>query len=99
MIADRNIPDGVAVHGGSGMIDGVTIVPLRRIPDERGTIYHMLRCTDPHFLQFGEIYFSAIYPGAINGWHKLRDSTTASRTTGRSSTAQLRPLDGWLEDE
>jgi hypothetical protein len=36
MNADRIIPDGVAVHGGSGMIDGVTIVPLRRIPDERG---------------------------------------------------------------
>ena len=27
-------------------IAGVEIVPLQRIPDERGTIYHMLRSTD-----------------------------------------------------
>ena len=25
--------------------------PLRRIPDERGTIFHMLRADDPHFIQ------------------------------------------------
>jgi dTDP-4-dehydrorhamnose 3,5-epimerase len=58
-----------------GEIDGVKIVPLRRIPDERGTIYHMLRVDDPHFLQFGEIYFSSIYQGVVKGWHKHRDMT------------------------
>ena len=57
------------------MIEGVKVVPLRRIPDERGTIFHMLKCTDPHFRQFGEIYFSTIYPGVIKGWHKHRDMT------------------------
>ena len=31
-------------------IDGVLTVPLRRIPDERGTIFHMLRADDPHFV-------------------------------------------------
>ena len=41
---------------------------LRRIPDERGTIYHMLKSTDPHFTKFGEIYFSSIYPGVVKGW-------------------------------
>jgi len=51
------------------MIEGVQVVPLKRIPDERGTVMHMLRATDPHFVQFGEIYFSTIYPGAIKGWH------------------------------
>jgi dTDP-4-dehydrorhamnose 3,5-epimerase len=51
------------------MIDGVRLVPLTRIPDERGTILHMLRRTDPHFVDFGEIYFSTIYPGVIKGWH------------------------------
>ena len=53
-------------------IDGVTVVPLTRIPDERGTIYHMLRRTDPHFVEFGEIYFSSIYRGIIKGWHRHR---------------------------
>lgn len=57
------------------MIENVRVIPLKRIPDERGTIYHMLRATDPHFIQFGEIYFSTIYPGIVKGWHKHRDMT------------------------
>ncbi len=51
------------------MIDGVVITPLRQIPDERGKIMHMLRSDAPHFTEFGEIYFSSIYPGAIKAWH------------------------------
>jgi dTDP-4-dehydrorhamnose 3,5-epimerase len=51
------------------MIDGVKITPLKQIPDERGKIMHMLKTTDPIFQQFGEIYFSSIYPQAIKGWH------------------------------
>jgi dTDP-4-dehydrorhamnose 3,5-epimerase len=57
------------------MIDGVQVVPLKRIPDERGTISHMLRSTDPHFQQFGEIYFSTAYRGVIKGWHRHREMT------------------------
>jgi dTDP-4-dehydrorhamnose 3,5-epimerase len=51
------------------MIEGVQITPLRRIQDERGCVMHMLRADDPHFVEFGEIYFSVIYPGVIKGWH------------------------------
>lgn len=51
------------------MIDGVRVQPLRRLADERGTIMHMLRRDDPWFEQFGEIYFSTIYPGVVKGWH------------------------------
>ncbi len=53
-------------------IEGVEIVPLARIPDERGTIFHMLRRTDPHFREFGEIYFTSIYGGVVKGWHRHR---------------------------
>ncbi|MFZ5477950.1 MAG: dTDP-4-dehydrorhamnose 3,5-epimerase family protein [Myxococcota bacterium] len=56
-------------------IEGVAVHPLRRIPDERGTVLHMLRVTDPHFVQFGEIYFSTIYPGVVKGWHRHREMT------------------------
>jgi dTDP-4-dehydrorhamnose 3,5-epimerase len=56
-------------------ITGVEIVPLRRIPDERGTIYHMLSVKDPHFSQFGEIYFTSVYQGIVKGWHRHRDMT------------------------
>jgi dTDP-4-dehydrorhamnose 3,5-epimerase len=51
------------------MIKGVEIHPLRQIPDERGMVKHMLRRDDAWFREFGEIYFSVIYPGAIKGWH------------------------------
>ena len=51
------------------MIEGVHIRPLKQIPDERGKVMHMLRCDDPWFDKFGEIYFSVVYPGVIKGWH------------------------------
>jgi dTDP-4-dehydrorhamnose 3,5-epimerase len=51
-------------------IEGVQVIPLRRIPDERGTVMHMLRNDDPHFLGFGEIYFSTIYKHVVKGWHR-----------------------------
>jgi len=51
-------------------IEGVWIKPLRKIPDERGMIMHMLRADEPIFERFGEIYFSVGLPGAIKGWHK-----------------------------
>ena len=56
----------------SSAIDGLLRVPLERIPDERGTIMHMLRADDPHFLEFGEIYFTSIYRGVVKGWHRHR---------------------------
>ena len=67
--------DGVKMLKGNKTIEGVKVISLRRIPDERGTIHHMLRCTDPHFIDFGEIYFSTIYPGIVKGWHKHREMT------------------------
>ena len=51
------------------MIEGVSVRPLRQIPDERGKIMHMLRSDDDEFRAFGEIYFSAVHPGAIKAWH------------------------------
>ena len=51
------------------MIDGVVVKPLRRIPDERGYIMHMLRSDDSDFEKFGEIYFSTIFPGVVKAWH------------------------------
>ena len=56
-------------------IDGLTVTPLRRIPDERGAIFHMLRVDSEGFEQFGEIYFSLVYPGVIKGWHQHLEMT------------------------
>jgi len=60
---------GVGIKMNDVKIEGVVIKPLKKIPDERGSIYHMLRCDDPLFEEFGEIYFSVVYPQVIKGWH------------------------------
>ena len=52
------------------MIEGVSLIPLKQIHDERGKVMHMLRSNDLHFKEFGEIYFSSTYPGVVKGWHK-----------------------------
>ena len=57
------------------MIDGVIVKPLKIIPDERGKVMHMMKCTDENFEKFGEIYFSCIYPGVIKAWHDHRKMT------------------------
>lgn len=57
------------------MIDGIKITPKKQILDERGKIMHMLRNNDPEFSQFGEIYFSVIYPNAIKAWHVHKTMT------------------------
>ncbi len=51
------------------MIKGIEVHPLKQIPDERGKVMHMLRRDDPWFSEFGEIYFSVVFPGAIKAWH------------------------------
>jgi dTDP-4-dehydrorhamnose 3,5-epimerase and related enzymes len=50
-------------------INGIEIKLLKKIPDERGTVLHMLRSDDEIFHEFGEIYFSTVYPDVIKGWH------------------------------
>lgn len=57
------------------MIAGVVVEALRKIPDERGTIMHMLKESDDFFERFGEVYFSEAYPGVIKGWHEHTEQT------------------------
>ena len=56
-------------------IDGVRIIPLKQVVDERGKVMHMLKATDPHFTQFGEIYFSCAWPGTVKAWHIHKSMT------------------------
>ena len=57
------------------VIEGLSLLPLQQIHDERGKVMHMLRVTDPHFDKFGEIYFSCTYPGVVKGWQKHNEIT------------------------
>jgi len=54
---------------------GVDVIPLKLSQDSRGRLMRMLRVDDPHFRQFGEIYFSSAYPGIIKGWHLHTEKT------------------------
>ncbi len=56
-------------------IDGVTIVELRELADERGAVLHMLRNDAADFKRFGECYFSEVLPGSIKAW-KLHNKQT-----------------------
>ncbi len=42
-------------------IDGVSVHPLKVIPDERGRLMEIMRCDDPFFTQFGQVYLSTVY--------------------------------------
>ena len=52
------------------MIDGVVVKKLRTIPDERGCLMEVLRVDDSMFKQFGQVYVTSIYPGAVKAWHR-----------------------------
>ena len=69
------------------MIDGVKVVPLRQIVDERGKIMHMLKATDPHFLGFGEIYFSTRMARDSQGVARAHDDDGQQRRHRRTSQA------------
>src|SRR3990167_3971881 len=53
----------------STAIQGVLVSPRRKLIDDRGAIFHMLRSDDPEFQKFGEIYFSKIHPNVVKAWH------------------------------
>jgi len=56
-------------------IDGVHVVPLRRIVDDRGAVSLMLKATDPYFAGFAELYFSSVYSGVVKAWKSHRRMT------------------------
>jgi dTDP-4-dehydrorhamnose 3,5-epimerase len=77
------------------MIEGVKVVPLRQIVDERGKIMHMMKATDPHFTSFGEIYFSCAWPGAVKAWHIHRSMTVNNAVvSGRAKLVMYDTRDG-----
>jgi dTDP-4-dehydrorhamnose 3,5-epimerase len=57
------------------MIAGVITKPLRVIPDERGFLMEILRCDDPVFDRFGQVYMTVAYPGVVKGWHYHKAQT------------------------
>lgn len=77
------------------IIKNVQLHPLRQIPDDRGKVMHMLRCDDPWFEKFGEIYFSVVYPGVWSGF-KVTVSSRLSRRVVPPNLTTLRRSHGWI---
>lgn len=50
------------------LIDGVTVTPLKTIPDERGAILHGGKQTE-FSTPFQEVYFKKLFYDVVNGWH------------------------------
>ncbi len=56
----------------SALIHGVIVQTLRVVPDERGRLMEIMRCDDPFFSGFGQVYLSTVYPGVVKAWHYHR---------------------------
>lgn len=51
------------------LIKGVRVKRLKGIPDERGRLFEMLRCDEPVFQKFGQVYCTSVQFGVVKGWH------------------------------
>ncbi|WP_042819005.1 hypothetical protein [Yersinia wautersii] len=49
---------------------GVLITPLKKIPNPKGNLFHLMKVTDPGYFGFGEAYITTIKFGEIKGWKK-----------------------------
>lgn len=52
------------------LLEGMSLTPVKIIPNENGDIFHGIKASDPSFVSFGEAYFSIALPGKIKGWKK-----------------------------
>ena len=68
------------------LISGVQVKKLGWIPDELGKLMEILRCDDPMFEKFGQVYVTTCYPQVVKGWHshlKQRDNMTIIKGMAR----------------
>jgi len=57
------------------MIEGVRIKRLTRHVDDRGWLMEILRDDAEIFIDFGQVYVSAGFPGVVKAWHCHRIQT------------------------
>lgn len=50
-------------------IDGVVLTELKKIPNPKGDIYHIMKQSSPGFVGFGEAYISNVNQGETKGWN------------------------------
>jgi dTDP-4-dehydrorhamnose 3,5-epimerase len=57
------------------MIEGVRVKNLKVVSDERGRLMEMMRCDEPIFRKFGQVYLTTIYPQVVKAWHYHKQQT------------------------
>jgi dTDP-4-dehydrorhamnose 3,5-epimerase len=53
-----------------GPIDGVRIVPLKKVVNDRGHLMEVQRSDDEHFIGFGQAYVTCTLPGVVKAWYR-----------------------------
>jgi dTDP-4-dehydrorhamnose 3,5-epimerase len=53
-----------------GDIDGVIVVPLKKVLNERGHLLEVQRNDEGHFPGFGQVYLTATNPGIVKAWYR-----------------------------
>jgi len=56
-------------------MEGVITRELHFICDDRGRLMVLLRCDDPAFRHFGQLYVTTTYQGVVKAWHLHRVQT------------------------
>ena len=51
------------------LIKDLAVKPLKIIADERGRLFEVLRCDEPFFTRFGQVYCTSVTFGVVKGWH------------------------------
>lgn len=52
----------------ANQIEGILLTPLKQINHPKGDVYHAMKCVDPGYISFGEVYFSSILCGLVKAW-------------------------------
>lgn len=52
------------------MLEGVKIIPLMLLPNERGRLMEIQRVDDPHYLGFGQVYLTSTKSKVIKAWYR-----------------------------
>lgn len=76
------------------VIDGVRIVRLKKVVNERGHLTEVQREDDEHFIGFAQAYVTCTLPGVIKAWyrhHKQIDQIALVRGTATLAFFDNRP--------
>jgi dTDP-4-dehydrorhamnose 3,5-epimerase len=56
-------------------IEGVQIISLKKVANERGHLLEVQRADDPHYPGFGQAYVTCTLPGVIKAWYRHEAQT------------------------